>query len=247
MKVYGKTDPGRVRRNNEDSFFVSEGPVGIFDQLMVVADGMGGHMLGEVASQTAVQAFANFINEAEPDSPAYIMENACYAANLAVRKISAKRKSYGMGTTLVAAGIVNDRVYIANIGDSRLYFLDGDGITMRQITRDHSFVEEQVDKGLMERGSEEYEQQKNIITRAVGIYSEVEPDIFEFILHRNRYLLLCSDGLSNMVPESEMKSIALDEDMGLKKRVESLVNVANNYGGKDNITVVLYCSDEVKE
>jgi len=247
LKVYGKTDPGKVRRNNEDSFFVSEGSVGIFDQLMIVADGMGGHLLGEVASQTAVQTFANFVNEAPADSPAYIMESACYAANLEVRKISEKRKTYGMGTTLVAAGIVNDRVYIANIGDSRLYFLDGDGSTMRQITRDHSFVEEQVEKGLMERGSEEYERQKNIITRAVGIYSEVEPDIFEFVLHKNRYLLLCSDGLSNMVEDSVIKSLALDEDLSLKKRVESLVNVANNNGGKDNITVVLYCSDEVNE
>lgn len=246
MKAYGKTDPGKVRRNNEDSFFVSEGPVGIFDQLMIVCDGMGGHLLGEVASQTAVQTFANYVNEAQPDSPAYIIESACYAANLEVRKMAEKRKTAGMGTTLVAAGIVNDRVYIANIGDSRLYFLDGDGFTMRQITRDHSFVEEQVEKGLMERGSEEYERQKNIITRAVGIYSEVEPDIFEFVLHKNRYLLLCSDGLSNMVSEAVIKDIALDEKNGLKKRVDNLVSAANNNGGKDNITVVLYCSDEVK-
>ena len=244
MNAYGMTDTGLLRRNNEDSFFVSSGPVGIFDALMIVADGMGGHMLGEVASGTAVETVLKVLSEAPMDNPPYLLENAVSLANLQVRKVSEEKRSYNMGTTLVICAVINGRAYVANVGDSRLYLLDSKAFTMRQITKDHSYVEEQVEKGLMVRGSAEYESHKNIITRAVGIYSEVEADLFDFELEKEHLILMCTDGLTNMISDKVIKNLALDDSFDIQRRVESMVNLANNNGGKDNITVVLFSAEE---
>ena len=137
--------------------------------------------------------------------------------------------------------------YVVNVGDSRLYLLNKRENSILQVTHDHSYVEEQVARGLIERGSEEYNRQKNVITRAVGVYSEVEADQFEIDLRKGDYLLLCSDGLTNMVGDDEIKGIVLDESRSLEERVGALVDAANHYGGTDNITVVLYNTEEVFE
>lgn len=247
MNIYGMTDKGMMRKNNEDSFFLTLGSVGVFDSLMVVCDGMGGHRLGEVASSAAVHAVVNSI-ESEPDmNPAYVMEQAVSIANLEVRKSSEEHRSFGMGTTLVACGIQGKTAYVANVGDSRLYLINQNEQSILQVTHDHSYVEEQVARGLLERGSDEYNRKKNVITRAVGVYSEVEADQFEIDLAEGDYILLCSDGLTNMVGDEEIREIVLDESRTVEERVRALVDAANGYGGSDNITVVLYDTEEVFE
>jgi len=242
--ICGRSDTGRKRINNEDSFFFSAEPVGIFDELMIVCDGMGGHSFGEVASSVCVQTLTDTIRETPDPSPVFVLEQAINSANLEVRKESDRLKSSGMGTTMVMAAIQENIAYIANIGDSRLYLLDKGAKTLRQVTRDHSLVEEQVAKGLLSRGSTLYASQKNVITRAIGVYSEPDPDFFEEELTEGNVLLLCSDGLTNMVPEDEILKILLNESFSLRQRVLLLIDAANRGGGTDNITVILA---EVKE
>ena len=243
MTIYGKTDTGIRRRNNEDSLFYSCAPVGIFDALMIVCDGMGGHSYGEIASETACRTIVDVIREAPMDNPGFIMDQAISIANLEVRKKSEELRSFGMGTTCVLVGLIQHHVYVGNVGDSRLYVVNSIENSITQITRDHSYVEEMVEKGLIERGSEIYESQKNVITRAIGIYSEVETDEFDFELQEGDILLLCTDGLTNMVEDRMIKALTLDDSFPLEKRVDTLISVANSHGGKDNITVIL-CREE---
>lgn len=245
MRILGRTDIGLKRKNNEDTYFISETPVGIFDALMIVADGMGGYSYGEVASGRCVDTIVNYIKTAPVDFPQMLLRRAIEAANARVRKEAQSLRSYGMGTTCVVAGLINGHIYAANIGDSRLYLINANDFTMKQITKDHSFVEEQVANGLMLRGSEEYESQKNVITRAVGIYERVEPDLFDFDLNDGDYLLLCTDGLTNMLNDIVIKNLILDDSFSLERRLNSLIDNANQNGGKDNITVVLLEKEEV--
>ena len=141
-----------------------------------------------------------------------------------------------MGTTLVAASVEDDTLYVANIGDSRLYLYREH--SMVQITRDHSFVEEMVALGQMNRNSQDYREKKNIITRAVGTASHVSADFFEEPLQPKDLILMCSDGLSNMVSETEMV-LCLEQALSLRQKTEQLIDLANRHGGKDNITVLL--------
>ena len=148
-----------------------------------------------------------------------------------------------MGTTLVAASIQGNTLYVANVGDSRLYRIERSGI--HQITRDHSYVEAMVSLGQMRRGSREYETKKNIITRAVGIGGHVEPDFFEVSLNPGDYILLCSDGLTNMVDNSAIyRMVLLPGSLDTKAR--ALTALANQNGGKDNIAVILI-DPQIKE
>ena len=239
MIVYGLTDTGKRRERNEDCFFVSGASVGIFERLFVLADGMGGHSYGEVASTTAVQTVVSFLEHAPLDFPESLFEEAVSLANLEVQKKSDSKHANLMGTTLVIAGIINGMAYIANVGDSRCYLLNSIKGTITQITKDHSYVEEMVRKGLMERGSDAYIRQKNIITRAIGTSAETYPDTFSLRLQHGDLLLLCSDGLSNMVEDNMIRDLALDEDFTIEQRVISMIHTANDHGGRDNITVIL--------
>ena len=233
------TDTGKKRERNEDCFFVSQGNVGIFEELLVLADGMGGHSYGEVASATAVETVVSYLSSAPMDFPESLLEEAVATANLEVRKKSDLKHAALMGTTLVIAGFINGYVYVANVGDSRLYHLNSIKGTITQVTRDHSFVEEMVRKGLMERGSEAYLRQKNIITRAVGTTEETYADTFTIELKHGDLILLCSDGLSNMVEDVMIRNLALDNEFTLEQRVVSMIRTANFNGGRDNITVIL--------
>ena len=152
----------------------------------------------------------------------------------------------GMGTTVVAATVIGGLLHVANIGDSRLYVIDHEAI--RQITRDHSLVEEMVRLGEMDKAAAKVHPDKNIITRAIGVTRELAVDFFEVELRPGDMILLCSDGLTNMVEDEEIKEIVL-EQKNIVEKAEKLINTANENGGKDNITVVLIepFSDEVKE
>ena len=237
MKAYAVTDIGRVRKMNQDALFSSTGAVGPLPNLFLVADGMGGHRAGDFASRYLVEHLPEYIKASQEKEAAAVLKEAIDRVNLELYDLAGEREELsGMGTTLVAATISDSTLYVANIGDSRLYLIEKSGI--RQITRDHSFVEEMVSKGQMERESEEYRQQKNIITRAVGIERFVETDFFEVPLQDDSYVLLCSDGLSNMVDNSSIFRLVLLPGT-LHMKAKALIALANQNGGKDNIAVVL--------
>lgn len=237
MKAYALTDIGRVRQINQDCQFASTEPIGPLSNLFVVADGMGGHKAGDFASRYLVGHLTEYIENSRDANTISALRNGIDAVNLELYELSREKEELsGMGTTLVAATIEDSTLYVANIGDSRLYLIERSGI--HQITKDHSFVEEMVSKGQMDRGSDEYKAQKNIITRAIGIGRKVEVDFFEVPLHHGDQILLCSDGLSNMVDDSAIFRLALLPGP-LKTKAKALIALANQNGGRDNIAVVL--------
>lgn len=236
MIAYAQTDTGMVRKINQDSVYASVDPVGALSNLFIVADGMGGHKAGDYASKFVVEHMVRFLAEIKEDNPVPALRNAVLETN---RKLAAeaalKDEWRGMGSTLVAATIKDGTMYVANVGDSRLYLLRDD---LEQITRDHSLVEEMVALGKLERNSESYRNQKNIITRAMGIGCGVEPDFFEIPLKECDCILLCSDGLTNMVDDVGISKILQTTDT-LEEKTGRLIEKANENGGRDNIAVIL--------
>ena len=244
MIAYGSTDVGQKRIINQDSIYVSVTPVGKLPNLFIVADGMGGHKAGDVASRTSVNLFVNFVETTHMSDPISIIDEAIKGANDEIYEMSVNNEDYvGMGTTFVVATVIGDKVYIANVGDSRLYLINDDII---QITRDHSLVEEMVNLGELARNEARTHMKKNIITRAVGVEEKVVADIFQIDIEKGDKLLLCSDGLSNMVDDYEIKKIVAAG--GVEDAVIKLIDTANENGGKDNISAVLVQPDidEVK-
>lgn len=236
MKAYAVTDVGRSRSMNQDSVFASVDPVGPLSNLYMVADGMGGHQSGDLASRYLVRNLCTYIRETDGEPPEVLLR-AVQQVNGELYQLSTEKPEYaGMGTTLVAATVKDGVLYVANVGDSRLYLVRRDGLS--QVTRDHSFVEEMVSMGRMERGSQSYLEKKNIITRAVGIDRRVDVDLFEVELEEGDYILLCSDGLSNMVDNTDLFRLSFLPG-SLEKKAEAMVTLANERGGRDNISVVL--------
>lgn len=237
MKAYAQTDVGRVRTHNQDYIYSSSEPVGVMPNLFLVADGMGGHKAGDYASRFVVEQLIAHVEQAQLEPLIPILEVGIQTINkrLYSRSVNSQELS-GMGTTLVAAAVEGSTLYVANVGDSRLYLLRNHVIS--QITRDHSYVEEMVAMGQMVRNSKDYQEKKNIITRAIGADEEVMVDFFEVELQRGDYILLCSDGLSNMVSEAEITWLVY-EDNSLENKVKNLINAANDHGGRDNIAAIL--------
>ncbi len=246
MLFFGKTDKGRTRSSNQDGFAAVEfNPSTAF---FLVCDGMGGARGGEEASRVAIEAavksvsddIAALLADESIDRAKYMPKILTYAAegaNLAVYDRATEEPSYtGMGTTFVGAIITGDTMYVVNVGDSRLYLVTSDEV--KQVTRDHSYVQYLVDMGVMTSEQAETSSKKNIITKAVGTSDKVNPDTFTVSLDGTQYVLLCSDGLTNMVSKTEILSI-LSSDGELSDKVDALVAKANENGGKDNITAVL--------
>ena len=224
MISYAKTDTGLVRRSNQDFLFAADQPVGPLPNLFIVADGMGGHKAGDFASRYVVEHMKEYIENSDLASPVMILRKALEKTNQGLfEEAQGNPDREGMGSTLVAATIEDDMMYVANVGDSRLYLLRD---SLAQITRDHSLVEEMVARGKMERDSESYRSQKNIITRAMGIGNRVEADFFEVPLLECDCILLCSDGLTNMVDDAEISRVLKTTDT-LKEKTEALVDEAN--------------------
>ncbi|WP_125140452.1 Stp1/IreP family PP2C-type Ser/Thr phosphatase [Clostridium transplantifaecale] len=237
MKAYALTDVGRVRQINQDYQFASTESVGPLSNLFIVADGMGGHKAGDYASRYLVEHLVSYIKECDDGSAVSAINNGIAKINRELYEQSLTNTELaGMGTTIVAATIEDSTLYVANVGDSRLYLIEREGIS--QITRDHSFVEEMVSMGQMDRGSSEYKEKKNIITRAVGIGRKVDVDFFEVPLKPGDYILLCSDGLTNMVDNSAIFRLVLLPG-SLQMKARALVALANQNGGRDNIAVIL--------
>lgn len=261
MKFFGKSDVGLMRSANQDSYEIR----GICKNatVAVVCDGMGGAKSGNVASKHAVEVFvervlkycspkisSDGILKLNSDDACIVLDDAIRDANKAVYKMSQSSPDYlGMGTTLVAALFCNDIVYVANVGDSRLYLVSND--TISQITHDHSYVQHLIDEGSITPEEARTHPYRNRITRAVGIKNDIEVDIFSVELSALDvcYLLLCTDGLSGQVLAEDIYSIVssdldidivTDVETELKDKADKLINAANDAGGPDNITAVLF-------
>lgn len=238
MKSYAITDKGIKRRTNQDYVFATDEAVGNLPNLYIVADGMGGHKAGDFASKYTVGAFIDAVRNSEEENPISIIDEAVKIANTTlIEKASENVEMKGMGTTLLVATIIEDSIYIANVGDSRLYLIDDD---IHQITRDHSLVEEMVNMGELDKKSARTHEKKNIITRAVGADLELIADYFEIEYSEGDIILMCSDGLSNMIEDEDIRDIIIQGNPDkLEETAQKLIDTANNNGGKDNIAVVL--------
>ncbi len=236
MKAFSITDIGERRRVNQDYVFCSEDAVGRLPNLFVVADGMGGHNAGDYASRYCVEFFRQKIEESEHISPITTIETAIRETNEALRnKAQEQSELEGMGTTLVTATIFDKEMYVANVGDSRLYVI---GKEINQVTEDHSLVEAMVKTGELDRSEARVHPNKNIITRAMGAGIDVEPDFFEVNLEDGDTVLMCSDGLTNMLEDETIERIIKEND-DPEKAAETLVKCANENGGKDNIAIII--------
>ncbi len=236
MISFGKTDIGMARRVNQDSIFFSDKPVGNLPNLYIVADGMGGHQAGDYASAHAISWFVEYVSKCEYMNPITILKTGIAKVNdMLLEQSNAHGELKGMGTTFVTAVILEETMYVANIGDSRLYVM---GEEPKQITLDHSLVEELIRTGQLDRRKVRFHPEKNIITRALGTGNEAVPDFFEIELHIGEKILLCTDGLTNMVEDDEIRDIVMQK-IFLDKICEQLIDRANYYGGKDNIGVVV--------
>lgn len=240
MKSAALTDIGLARKINQDYLFQSDEPVGKLPNLYIIADGMGGHKAGDYASSNAVREFVEFIKTAETMDIEETLQAAAGAANSSIYEASIQNKEYeGMGTTLVVCVIENRIIHVLNIGDSRLYILGNDLI---QVTNDHSLVEEMKKAGNSELIISEAGINKNIITKAVGVAPKIEADYFVRSLSGGEKILLCSDGLTNMIDDEKIKNIIRENDES-EKTVLSLVESANKYGGYDNVSAIIIYTD----
>lgn len=245
INAYGLTDVGKKRNKNEDSFLINEDL-----QLYVVADGMGGHSGGELASKMAVSTIEETFQGINSDPEATVIsgvntddadfgERLRYAIEVASGKIHDRSlfdpSLKGMGTTTVAIAFTDEVAFVANVGDSRAYHFHAN--KMSQLTTDHSLVTEQVQAGLISQKDAKNHRLKNIITRSVGYHEEVEIDIRSVEMHMGDKILLCSDGLSNLVEDAEIEKIVVGNK--IKEACRILVDKANDNGGDDNITVLI--------
>lgn len=239
MKAFALTNIGVRRNTNQDYAYVSEQNVGNLPNILIVADGMGGHKAGEVASEQAVNSVLTSIKKNTSTDKISIIESAIAEANNKIFEMAnSDEKFKGMGTTLVVATLEDNVLYVANVGDSRLYLIEDNEI--RQITRDHSLVQEMISLGELDKESARTHSSKNVITRAIGVDNKIVADFFEVDTSENTKILLCSDGLSNMVEDSQINEIiSACNEMTLEDTAHKLVDAANENGGMDNIAVVI--------
>lgn len=233
MNIYGITDRGRVRTQNQDAFY--EWTDGTY-AVLLVCDGMGGAKAGNVASTLAAQQFAKALAQSHGGVQERLRDALAQANEAIYTRSRQDAACQGMGTTLVAAFAGEGRAYFINVGDSRAYYLTPDGI--RQVTRDHSLVAELVESGRLTEEEARSHPNRNVITRALGTAGDVIGDIFEVDLEEDSRLLLCSDGLSNLVTPEEMLQTALAEGR-VADCCARLVALALERGAPDNVTVVM--------
>ncbi len=242
---FGMTDVGCKRGKNEDSYLINT-DCGLY----VVADGMGGHLGGEIASKLAIttinEAFASLIRDPEMtlqanleiksgDYKSYLKYVISVASAKIFERAARDPSLHGMGTTVVAALFRNDRIYFANVGDSRCYLIRGGKI--KQLTQDHSLVNEQLKAGIISLADTKNHRLKNIITRSVGFQEDVDIDVAEKTVKTGDKYLLCTDGLTNMVSNDSLLDIASAK--GPREACRDLIELANANGGEDNITVII--------
>ena len=246
LEVASCTDPGIVRSHNEDSI-AADATKG----LVVLADGMGGYNAGEVASGMATTVITTELQHLLEETPPYRLEPASgrpwaekllkdqiAKANTSIFQAAQSQPQYsGMGTTLVAGLFYDNKVMLAHIGDSRAYRLRGE--TFEQVTRDHSLLQEQIDSGMITPEQAKFSQNKNLVTRALGIDPTVEPELNCFEAQTGDVYLLCSDGLNDMVSDEDIGMTLQTLSANLRLAAQQLVQMANDNGGRDNVSVIL--------
>lgn len=239
MEIGVKTHVGMIRDNNQDAYYISSRES---FPLFIIADGMGGHKAGEIASNMAIEIISQrlekyFNNLAlDDDTIEGEIKSSIYEANKKIYQKSLEDERFsGMGTTVTLAYRVNEKIYIGHVGDSRAYLLRKDELS--QVTEDHSLVEELIRNGSISREEARNHPQRNIITRAVGTSEEIESDLIVIEKMENDILLLCTDGLTNMLDNDEIKGALLNKD-NLQMACEYLVKLSNDKGGFDNITIL---------
>ena len=221
---------------NQDYVFATDSPIGGLDNLYIVADGMGGHNAGEYASAFSVEELKDLVVELGQAEIEIILHRALQEVNRRLRTVAASdSRYYGMGTTIVIATVRGGILYVANVGDSRLYLKKN---RLRQITVDHSLVEEMVLAGTLDQKKARTHPDKNVITRAIGAEDTLEIDFFREKVSEGNIVLMCSDGLTNMVEDSEIEEI-LGSSRSLEDAGGKLLEKANENGGSDNISVLL--------
>jgi protein phosphatase len=246
IEFYSITDPGIKRTNNEDSLLVDEK-----SYLFIVADGMGGHSSGEIASSIAVESIVDFFKNSTlsedstwpysyDDNLSFIGNKLKTAISVANDKIQDYSQSHtesrGMGTTVVAIHKSGDKIYLAHVGDSRCYLLRDNDLSL--LTSDHSWVNEQVRLGVLTESDAQHHPFRNVITRALGTKAEALPEVKEMVSKKGDLYLLCSDGLNSMVLDDEIKAV-LASGKTLEEMGKTLVEKANQNGGEDNISLIL--------
>ena len=239
IKAYAKSDKGKVREINEDYFFISNSLDEV--QLYILADGMGGYNGGEIASQLAVQAAKNYIEnnfkevDKDKDSIIQLLGSSMEYANMVVYEKSKEQPDLqGMGTTLEICLIYNNKVFIGHVGDSRIYRIRKEFI--RKLTQDHSYVQKLVKEGTITKEQAVHHPQKNMLMKALGCNAFVEPDVMVKGFLKDDILVMCSDGLTNLVSQEELYENATKN---IEQATKDLVALANDRGGYDNITVVI--------
>ena len=239
MKSFSKSVLGKVRQSNQDYCIVKNEKIGIYDNLFIVADGVGGNSKSAFASKHSCDFLVEQLSKTHTgQNKIEELSTAIKLANTDLYyRIMSNEDYSGMGTTLVCATTTNERLVVVNIGDSRCYYIRKGLIN--QITHDHSVAEELVRAKEIEKNSDKYYEYKNQLTRAVGASRKIKPDFFELELQENDYIVLCTDGLTNMVSEEYISNIISKTELSLEDKVNLLIDKANDNGGKDNITIVL--------
>jgi protein phosphatase len=237
MIFKSQTDKGMVRTVNEDFLGILKG-INVF----VVADGVGGNAGGNVASKLAVDEILSYISanykDCQTSSPEDILRKAANKANTSIYKKAQENKELsGMGSTIVICWFIDDILYIAHAGDSRAYLFRNRKIF--QLTRDHSFVEEQLEQNIITKKQAENSQYKNFITRAIGSEENVVVDISQQLINKGDYVLLCTDGLTSLLNDEEIMNIILNSEENMEVACHNLIVLPNSRGGNDNITVIL--------
>lgn len=236
IKTFSMTDMGQKRKVNQDYVYTSENPVGNLPNLFIVADGMGGHAAGDYASRFTTETVVSDIESSHEQNPIRLIRHAYETANAAIIEEAHRLPEHeGMGTTLVVASVIEDCLYVANVGDSRLYVIND---RISQITRDHSLVEEMVRAGEIDESEARSHPMKNKITRAIGGDYDIRVDFFDMKLNPDDRILMCTDGLTNMVEDEDIRMI-VNSSPDVISAVQRLIERANASGGYDNIGVVL--------
>lgn len=244
MQLYSSTDIGLHRKLNEDYYnnLIDEDFV-----LMIVADGMGGHNAGEIASELAVKSFRYYFKENFKKCNNYLdllKECLDYSNGIIYDESHNNEELLNMGTTIVVALIVEKSLYVLNVGDSRAYFLNSYGF--RQISKDHSLVNDLLSNGTITEEEAKNYIQRNVITKSLGSEKEVEPDMLALDIENNDMVLLCTDGLNSMVDDKSIEEV-LNKDITIEGKVNELLDKSLANGGLDNITISLFKKEEEEQ
>lgn len=246
MRFDGITDIGKTRKENQDGFYLCDEFENI--QYFIIADGMGGVSGGKIASTAAIESIKSYIDEniydieLEEEQIKELIKGAILNANKFIYQKALREEKYkGMGTTVILAVTYGNRVYIGHIGDSRLYRIRKNII--RQLTKDHSYVQALLEEGSITKAEAQNHPQKNILLKVVGCEEEIEPDIIIKGFKKGDILLMCTDGLTNMISVNEIYNIVVEGKEDLKNTCKKLINIANENGGYDNISAILISKD----